>query len=726
VSKKYEKKSLKKFSKKDPHYKREAQIYAHPIPSREYILAYLKNYKKPMNFKQLLTALKLKMPNEKEGLERRLKAMIRDGQLILNSKNCFAVVNQKSLISGKIQAHRDGFGWFIPDKSGNDVFLAARQMRQVFSGDRVLIRLISRDKRRPEGVIVEVLERNTLQIVGKLVDEKGVLLVNPDNKAIVQNIAIPAGCTAGAKPGQFVIVKITTQPSLRHPAQGEVIEILGDQLTPGMEVELAIRAHNLPFRFSPDIFSDIAKLPDAVLQADLNNRKDLRHIPFVTIDGEDARDFDDAVFCEFIDGDKWRALVAIADVAYYVKPNTALDIEAQLRGNSVYFPSRVIPMLPEKLSNDLCSLKANCDRLTIVCEMILDANGNMLEYHFDNAVIFSKARLTYTQVAAEINGENSIDENLKKPIQNLYQFFKILFTQRQLRGAIDFETIETQILFDPNGKIDRIVQRHRNVAHRIIEEMMLLANQTTAHFLETLQLPTIYRVHDLPDDTKLLALRDFLKAFGLVLPGGDKPTALDYAKLLKHVANRPDAHLIQTVMLRSMKQAIYTVENRGHFGLSYEGYCHFTSPIRRYPDLLIHRALKYAIQKRKASKFIYNLDEMETIAEHCSQTERRADKATRDATDWLKCDYMQDKVGESYDGIIADVTGFGIFVELKEIYVQGLLHITALKNDHYQYDPAHHLLRAKFSNKTYRLGDAIRVQVARVNLDDRQIDFVLS
>ncbi len=722
-------KPSQKFPKKDPHLKREAALYANPIPSREYILAYLKKIKKPANFKQLMNALGLKKPDEKEGLDRRLKAMLRDGQLVLNRNDCFGLIDQMSLIAGRVQGHRDGFGWFIPDVGKPDIFLHARQMHQVFDGDRVLVRVISKDKKRPEGAIVEVLERNTQQIVGKLLEEKGVFFVDPDSKSIVQDIIIPRDCVGKAKPGQFVVANITVQPSMRRQAQGEIIEVLGDQLTPGMEVELAIRAHELPFRFSPDVLSEIKNLPDAVSKDDLKEalkeRKDLRDLPFVTIDGEDARDFDDAVFCEPLEKNKWRVLVAIADVAHYVKPDTALDTEAQLRGNSVYFPSRVIPMLPEKLSNELCSLKADCERLTMVCEMILDANGNMLEYHFDNAVIFSKARLTYTQVAAELNGENTIDLGLKKSIQNLHELFKVLFKQRQLRGAIDFETVETQILFDQDGKIDRIVQRHRNVAHRIIEEMMLLANQTTAHFLEKSALPTIYRVHDLPDDAKLFALRDFLNAFGLKLTGGDKPTALDYGKLLEKVAGRPDAHLIQTVMLRSMRQAIYTVENRGHFGLSYEGYCHFTSPIRRYPDLLIHRALKHAIAKRKASKFMYDLEKMESIAEHCSQTERRADKATRDATDWLKCDYMQDKVGETFDGIISDVTGFGIFVELKEIYVQGLLHVTALQNDYYQYDPAHHLMRGKASNKTYRLGDSIRVTVARVNLDDRQIDFVL-
>lgn len=715
-----------KKNKKDPYFSREEQLYEHPVPSREFILAYLKDRASPASFDELFSEFNLKSEPEHEGLQRRLAAMVRDGQLILNRRDHYGLVDRMSLVAGLVQAHRDGFGWLIPEAKGPDIFIPARQMRQVFTDDRVLVRVIAKKGRRPEGAIVEVLERNTQHVAGRFYKENGIAFVDPDSKSITHEIIIPKGSEGDAQSGQFVVVKITAQPSTRRQPIGEVVEILGDQLTAGMEVELAIRAHNLPYLFPTAVLSEAAALPSTVVDADLNDRRDLRDLPFVTIDGEDAKDFDDAVFCELLPNGDWRAMVAIADVAHYVTPNSALDKEAQLRGNSVYFPARVIPMLPEKLSNELCSLRPHCDRLTMVCEMILNPDGELKKCQIDNAVIHSKARLTYTIVAEILEGKSSEQGALHPQLHNLHKLFKKLMVQRQLRGAIEFETTETQIIFDNDGKIDRIVPRSRNVAHRIIEEFMLLANETTSHYLEKAKIPLLYRVHDLPDAEKLMGLRDFLKSFSLRLTGGDSPTSQDYAKLLERVSKRPDAHLIQTVMLRSLKQAIYSPENRGHFGLSYESYCHFTSPIRRYPDLLIHRALKHAVQKRKASKFIYDEKHLQEIGEHCSISERRADRASRDATDWLKCDYLQDKVGQTFDGFISDVTGFGLFVELKDIYVQGLVHVTALKNDYYQFDSVHHLLRGKSSNRVYRLGDPIRVQIAKVNLDDRKIDFVLA
>ena len=712
--------------KKDPYYAREAQTYEHPVPSREYILSFLRERKKPASFEQLFEALGLKSEPERDGLQRRLQAMLRDGQLVLNRKDHYGLVDRMSLVAGFVQAHRDGFGWLIPEAGGQDIFLHARQMRQVFNDDRVLVRVVSKPGRKPEGVIVEILERNTEHLAGRFLIENGIAFVDPNSKVITQEILIPKGAESTAKSGDFVVVKITAQPTARRQALGEVVEVLGNQLTPGMEVELAIRSHNLPFQFPETVLQEAEKLPNKVIEHDFKNRRDLRDLPFVTIDGEDAKDFDDAVFCEPLKNGGWRAMIAIADVAHYVTPNSALDNEAKLRGNSVYFPSRVVPMLPEKLSNELCSLRPNVDRLTMVCEINLNADGVAQSFQFNNAVIHSKARLTYTTVAAILAGKEKGDEKINPHLKNLHALFKKLLEQRKFRGAIEFETTETQILFSKDGKIDRIVARKRNVAHQIIEEMMLLANECTSKYLETSGIPVLYRVHDLPQPDKLLSLRDFLKSFALRLAGGDAPTPSDFAKLLERVSKRPDAQLIQTVMLRSLRQAIYSTDNRGHFGLSYESYCHFTSPIRRYPDLYIHRALKQVIQKEKASKFSLAAEKVELIGEHCSMTERRADRASRDATDWLKCDYMQHKVGQTFDGFIADVTGFGLFVELKDIYVQGLVHVTALKNDYYQFDSVHHALRGKSGNTVYRLGDAIRVQVARVNLDDRQIDFVLA
>jgi ribonuclease R len=716
----------KKTKVNDPYREREIQTYAFPVPSREFILSYLRERKKPASFDHLLKAFSLKSSEEHIGLERRLSAMLRDGQLVINRRDHYGLVDRMSLVAGFVQAHRDGFGWLIPEAGGQDIFLHARQMRQVFNDDRVLVRVISKQGRKPEGVIVEVLERNTAHLAGRFIVENGVAFVDPNSKSITQEIIVPKGAEGAAKSGDFVVVKIVTQPTARRQAIGEITEVLGDQLTPGMEVELAIRAHNLPFQFPTTVTDQALALPDTVSEKDLKDRHDLRALFFVTIDGEDAKDFDDAVYCEPLDGGRWRACVAIADVAHYVTLDSPLDIEAKLRGNSVYFPSRVIPMLPEKLSNALCSLRPEVDRLTMVCDMVLTAEGQVQSYQFYNAVIHSKARLTYTYVAAVLAGTASADAPLTTHLNNLHAVFQCLFSQRQLRGAIEFETTETQILFSDDGKIDRIVARHRNVAHQIIEEFMLLANECTSKYLEQSGVPVLYRVHDLPTPDKLLSLRDFLKSFSLRLGGGDSPTPSEYAKLLARVAKRPDAQLIQTVMLRSLRQAIYSTDNRGHFGLSYQSYCHFTSPIRRYPDLLIHRALKHVIAHKKASKFPVAAEKVELMGEHCSMTERRADRASRDATDWLKCDYMQHKVGQVFDGFIADVTGFGLFVELKDIYVQGLVHVTALKNDYYQFDAMQHALRGKSGNTSYRLGDSIRVQVARVNLDDRQIDFVLA
>lgn len=724
----------KKNPKRDPFYAREVESYEHPVPSREFILAYLRERKKPASFEQLIDTFELKLEPEHEGLKRRLSAMLRDGQLVLNRRNHYGLVDRMSLIAGFVQAHRDGFGWLIPEAGGQDIFLHARQMRQVFTDDRVLVRVISKAGRRPEGVIVEILERNTQHVAGRFHIENGVAFVDPDSKSIIQEIIIPKGSEGAAKPGQFVVVRIVMQPSMRRQPMGEVVEILGDQLTPGMEVELAIRAHNLPHQFPSSVLTEATQLPGAVSELDCRNRRDLRDLFFVTIDGEDAKDFDDAIYCEALANGHWRAWIAIADVGHYVKPDSALDNEAKLRGNSVYFPARVIPMLPEKLSNELCSLRPNCDRLTMVCEIELNADAKVISYRFDEAVIHSKARLTYTKVAAMLDEKKTDKKVEKKPehevllghLKNSHHLFKKLLQQRKLRGAIEFETTETQIIFSGDGKIERIVPRKRNVAHQIIEEFMLLANETTSKYLEKSSIPVLYRVHDLPQPDKLMGLRDFLKSFSLRLSGGDSPTPREYAKLLERIAKRPDAHLIQTVMLRSLRQAIYTTDNRGHFGLSYESYCHFTSPIRRYPDLLIHRALKQAIKNKKKTKSMLDPEKVELIGEHCSMTERRADRASRDATDWLKCDYMQHKVGQTFDGFIADVTGFGLFVELKDIYVQGLVHVTALRNDYYQFDSVHHLLRGRSGHSVYRLGDPIRVTVARVNLDDRQIDFTIA
>lgn len=709
----------------DPNLSREKDQYSHPVPSREYIMKYMDEIDRPVSWDDLLEAFELQHEEELEGLRRRLIAMQRDGQIMRNRRENYALVTKLPLVKGRIQANRDGSGYLIPENGEPDVYLPAGEMRQVFNDDHALVNIVQTKWKAREGRIIEVIKRNTQQLVGRFCQEKGVSFVDPNNKTVNQDILISAGGEGGAKVGQFVVVEITEQPTSRREAIGRVIDILGDRETNGIEVELAMRSYNLPHIWPQAVLQEAQSFAAEVPESESSQRENFRHLPFVTIDGADAKDFDDAVYCEPTQSG-YILYVAIADVSHYVKPESDLDKEAEARGNSVYFPSKVLPMLPETLSNNLCSLRPKCDRLTLACVMEMDRDGEIQDFRFTNAVIHSQARLTYDEVAAMLKGEKTENHRMYKHLKPLEELYRKLIRQRELRGAIDFDTVETQIVFDDKGKIERIVPRVRNEAHRIIEEAMLAANVCAAKYIEKAGVPSLYRVHETPKLEKLNAFREFLKPFGLRLGGSKAPTTMDYAKLLERITKREDASLLQTVMLRSMQQAIYSPDNVGHFGLSYKGYTHFTSPIRRYPDLIVHRAIKFILEKKKKEKYIYNHADMERFGEHCSLTERRADKATRDATDWLKCEYMLDKLGKRYKGRIIDVTSFGVFVVLEEVFVQGLVHITALKNDYYQYEPTNHALRGKKSGKSYRLGDPIEVLVARVDLDAREINFELA
>ncbi len=718
---------MSRIPRKDPFQQREAQKYENPIPSREYIMQLLDESGQPLNRTKIAALLGLEEEEQLDALRRRLRAMERDGQIIFNRRGGYGLVSKMQLIRGRVIGHPDGFGFLVPDEGGDDLFLSAREMHSCLHGDRVLARVSGVDRRgRREGSIVEVLEHANEHIAGRYYHDKGVGFVVADNKRINQDILVPSDQTYGAEDGQLVVVEIREYPSQRRQAVGRVIEILGDHMAPGMEIDVAIRSHDLPQLWSPMVEAECKKLPAEVPESAKKGRIDLRELPLVTIDGEDSMDFDDAVFCE-PQGKGWRLVVAIADVSHYVEPGTALDVEAHLRGNSVYFPGRVIPMLPEALSNGLCSLNPDVDRLCMVCDMQISARGKLTDYSFYPAVMRSHARLTYTKVAAMlVDGDAVLRKQYKKllpDLEHLYSLFKLLLGERRKRGAIDFDTTETRIVFGQDKKIEQIVPVERNDAHRLIEECMLMANVATAEYLKCNDIPILYRVHDKPKAEKLTALREFLGELGLSLKGGDAPEAADYAELMQKIKGREDAHLIQTVMLRSMNQAVYSPDNLGHFGLSYKAYTHFTSPIRRYPDLLVHRAIRHILSAKPAETFRYAMDDMLVLGEHCSMTERRADDATRDAMDWLKCEYMMDKVGEDFDGIISSVTGFGIFVELCDIYVEGLIHVTGLGDDYFQFDPSHHRLVGERTRKIYRLGDKVRVQVARVDLDERKIDF---
>ncbi|MCU7865655.1 MAG: ribonuclease R [Candidatus Thiodiazotropha sp. (ex Lucinoma borealis)] len=712
---------------KDPHQAREARKYQNPIPSREYIMETLESEGVPMDMQALAKRLDLTSEEQLEALRRRLRAMERDGQLVCNRNDNYCLVNKRDLIVGRVIGHADGFGFLRPDDSGDDLYLSFKEMRSVFHDDRAVVRVTGVDRRnRLEGAVVEVLERNTRTVAGRLYMEAGVGFVVPDSKRLSKDVIIPSSEIGNAKQGQMVVAEILDQPTKRTPPIGRITEVLGDHMGPGMETDIAIRTHSIPVEWPDEVEQQISGLKPEVADADKKDRVDLRHLPLVTIDGADARDFDDAVYCE-PKPKGWRLLVCIADVSHYVEPGSALDQEARTRGNSVYFPDRVVPMLPEVLSNGLCSINPQVDRLCMTCELYIDKSGKVTRSKFFPAVMRSHARLIYNDVAAMLEGDPTLCKkhaDLLPHLHDLYQLYQVLHAQRVERGAIDFDTTETRIEFNDLKRVERIVPVVRNDAHRLIEECMLAANVATARFLLRKKQPALYRIHEGPAEEKLTDLRGFLGELGLSLPGGKKPTAGDYSVLLKQIKERPDRHLIQTVLLRSLSQALYSSDNVGHFGLSYQAYTHFTSPIRRFPDLIVHRAIKHAINQGNADDFDYTKPDLQGLGEHCSSTERKADEATRDALDWLKCEYMQDKVGETFNGIITSVNSFGVFVELEEIYVDGLVHITALDNDYYHYDPVGHRLTGERTGKIFRLGDPLTIIVAKVNLDDRKIDFV--
>ena len=722
-------KAVRTFKLEDPEAQREAQRYARPIPSRELITQFLEQYGAPLTWEEIADELGLKNEEDMEALRRRLRAMERDAQLLCNRQDRYCLINKKDLISGRVIGHPDGFGFLKPDAGGGDLFLSPKEMRSLMHDDRVVVRVKDVDRRgRREAAVVEILERNTRQVVGRLYMESGINFVVPDNKKIAQDILIPDRHLAGASHGQIVVAEILEQPSRRAKPVGRVIEILGDHMAPGLEIEVAIRAHELPSVWPEGVLEAIAVLDEAVPEPAKENRVDLRETPLVTIDGEDARDFDDAVYCKRT-AKGWRLLVAIADVSHYVAPDASLDEEAVNRGTSVYFPERVIPMLPEVLSNGLCSINPNEDRLCMVCELYVSKEGQVYRARFFEGVMRSHARLTYTEVAGILVDKKRVLRKkysaLVPHLEDLYALYQVLRQSREQRGAIDFDTQESRIVFGEARKIEKIVPTQRNDAHRLIEECMILANIAAARFLKRQRIPHLLRVHEGPSTEKINDLRSFLGQLGLQLPGGDEPKPADYMKLIESIRERPDAHLIQTVLLRSLSQAEYSPQPKGHFGLALQEYTHFTSPIRRYPDLLVHRAIKHALHGQKRETFRYTPIDMVRLGEHCSATERRADDATRDVVSWLKCEYMMDKLGETFPGVISAVTSFGFFVELTDIFVEGLVHISTLGRDYFHFDPIGHRLNGERSGISYRLGDSVHVVVARVDLDERKIDFDL-
>jgi ribonuclease R len=696
------------------------------LPSRDDILQALASAGAPMPPDELARMLRVKRV-AREAYEGRLVAMERDGQVLTNRKGELCIVAKLDLVVGIVQGHADGFGFLVPEDGGEDLFLTAREMHKVLHGDRAVARVSGVDRRgRREGEIVEVLARANREVVGRLHEERGVHFIVAENRRINQDFLVPADGIGKAKVGEIVVAEIVEQPTANGEAVARITEILGNATDPGIEIEIALRKHALPFEFGKDVVRQAKRLPTEVRPADLKNREDLRDLPLVTIDGETAKDFDDAVYCER-KGRNFRLVVAIADVAHYVREGDAIDKEARERGTSVYFPRRVIPMLPEELSNELCSLKPKVDRLCMVCDMDISPQGAIKTYRFYPAVMHSRARLTYTEVWSWLSDPRTAkakEARLLLPhLDNLYSLYQSLAAAREKRGAIDFESAELAIQFDEHGKITAIVPAPRNDAHKLIEECMLAANVCAADFLGKRKQMTLFRVHEPPPPDKLAALREFLATSALHLSGGEKPTAADYAKLLDTARERADFDLLQTVLLRSLSQAQYRPDNEGHFGLAYEAYAHFTSPIRRYPDLLVHRAIKSAL-----GGTLYTPAGMtwQQLGVHTSMTERRADEASRDVVNWLKAHYMQDHVGEEFDGTISGVTSFGVFVTLDGLAIDGLVHITELGRDYFHFDAGRHALVGERSGLTFQLAGRIRVKVARVDLEQAKIDFVLA
>lgn len=707
---------------KDPFLSREKQRYEHPLPSREWIIELLERKGVPSKIESLARELSI-TEDEYVFFERRLKAMARDGQVLINRRGAVCAADKLDLVKCRVEAHKDGFGFAVPltPAKDGDFVLYERQMRGIMHGDIVTVRPAGIDRRgRREGTVLDIVERAQSKVVGRFYMDRGVAILEPEDKRLNQSIVLEPDGVARFKPesGQVIVGEIEVYPEQNRPAVAKIIEVLGDYADSGMEIEIAVRKHHLPHQFSEACAKAVKKIPDHVRKSDLKGRVDLRDLPLVTIDGETARDFDDAVFAEKI-GRNYRLVVAIADVSHYVRPDDAIDTDAQERSTSVYFPRRVIPMLPENLSNGICSLNPNVERLCMVCDMVITYAGNIKEYRFYPAVMRSHARLTYNQVWKWLSG--GIGHPFKAQIDTLYKLFKILQKKRFERGAVEFDSIETQMLFDDNGKIEKIVPVVRNDAHKLIEECMLAANVCAAEFLLKNKHTALFRNHLGPTPEKLAALREQLGLLGLQLGGGDNPSPKDYAALAGQFKGRPDAELLQVMMLRSMQQAVYEPHCDGHFGLAYEAYAHFTSPIRRYPDLTVHRAIKAVLNQQTYTP----KKSWQALGVHTSFCERRADDASRDVENWLKTYYMRDKVGEVFEGKISGMTSFGIFVTLDGIHIDGLVHISDLGEDYFNFRPEIMAIEGERSGIRFNMGDRVAVRVARADLDDGKIDFVL-
>lgn len=704
--------------------KRQKKTYKHPIPSRNALLDYLGEAGRPQKAEAIQKAFDLKGQRMRALLVDRLGAMVRAGQIIENRRREYCLTEKLQLVAGTLSAHRDGFGFVLPDDSSDDIYLSAREMRPLFDGDRVAVKIIGSDRRgKPEGELVEILERGLQEVAGQFIRERGIGIVVPDNPKIGHRILIGRGDAKGARPGQIVVAKIIDFPTQVEQATGEIIEVIGTPGQKGIATDIAIQSHAIPTKWPKDVREQVKGYGTTVPAPAKRGRVDLRDVDLVTIDGRDARDFDDAVFCE-AKGDGWRLLVAIADVAHYVEYGSPLDQQAITRGTSVYFPDRVVPMLPEVLSNGLCSLNPKVDRLCMVCDMRVDAGGKVTGASFVEGLMRSKARLTYSEVNEFLQGDPSaVPKAVHAPIRQLHALYGVLAKARARRGAIELDLPQIKFELNDDGEIERIRAEQRNDAHRLIEECMIAANVQAAKFLQKNRIQALYRVHPKPDPDRFDELRQYLLSLGLKVPHSDHVEPKQFNNLLKKVKDRPDSAAISMQMLRSLTHAAYTPDNIGHFGLALEHYAHFTSPIRRYPDLLVHRAIKHIVRGGKPGRYDYDRQAMVRLGAITSAHERRAEEATRDVEAWLKCQYMSDRVGDEYDGVVSGVTNFGLFVQIRELMIDGLVHVTNLPNDYYQFDSGRQRLVGEKSGRTFNLGDEMRVLVHRVDMESRKIDF---
>ncbi len=704
--------------------KRQKKTYKHPIPSRNKLVDFLEEAHKPLKIEVILSGFSLKGQRMRALLVDRLDAMVRAGQIIENRRHEYCLTEKLELITGRVSGHKDGFGFVIPDDGSDDIYLSAREMRALFHGDRVAVKIIGVDRRgKPEGTLVEVLERGTRKVAGQFIRERGIGVVIPDNAKIAHRILIAKGESGGARPGQIVVAEILDFPTHIEQPTGRIVQVIGSPDQKGIATDIAIQSHSIPTNWPKPVREQVKKIVDSVPAAARRGRVDLRDTDLVTIDGADARDFDDAVYCE-PSGNGWRLLVAIADVAHYVEVKSPLDKEATTRGTSVYFPDRVVPMLPEELSNGLCSLNPKVDRLCMVCDMRVGEDGKVTRATFVEAVMRSKARLTYSQVNAFLSGDQkAIPRSVHGPVRSLHTLYKAFAKARGRRGAIELDLPQIKFELNKDGEIDRIRVVARNDAHRLIEECMIAANVQAAKFLKKNRIQGLYRVHAKPDPDRFDELRRYLVSLDLKVPHPDHIEPRQFNNLLKKVKDRPDSAAISMQMLRSLTHAEYTPDNIGHFGLALDSYAHFTSPIRRYPDLLVHRAIRHMIRGGKPGRYDYDRQTMVRLGAITSAHERRAEEATRDVEAWLKCQYMVDRQGEIYDGVVTGVTNFGLFVQLNELMIDGLVHVTSLPNDYYHYDAGRQQMVGERTGRSFGLGESMRVLVQRVDMETRRIDF---